>query len=162
MGFLHNGELYLCGRQKDLVIIRGRNHDPSFIEQGLEGVDGLRVGCSAAFSVRDERGDTEELVVVAELDKETELSHEEIRKQAIESIQSATSIRVCDLVLVAPGTLPRTSSGKIRRSQTRHRYMTRELSAPERTNLKLVVREQARGYFHHTVRRLGMSARPHA
>jgi len=162
VGFLHHGELYLCGRQKDLVIIRGRNHDPSFIEQGLEGVEGLRLGCSAAFSVRHNEADTEELVVVAELEKDTELDPEEVRKRAIGSIQKATSIKVYDLLLVAPGTLPRTSSGKIRRSHARKRYVEEALSAPEPANFKLVVREQARGYFHHTIRRLGVSPRAQA
>ncbi len=159
LGFLHNGELYLCGREKDLVIIRGRNHDPAFIEQGLEGVEGVRAGCSAAFAVRPDDADTEEIVVVAELQKGNELEETVLRSNCVEAIQEATSLRVHEVQLVPAGTLPRTSSGKIRRSRSRQLYLSGNLHAPEKANLKLVVREQARGYFNHTLRRLRVAAR---
>jgi len=158
VGFIYQGELYLCGREKDLVIIRGRNHDPAFIEQGLEGVQGMRAGCAAAFAVRPEGSDTEEIVVVAELQKDNEVSESVLRSNCIEAIQEETGLQVSDLQLVVAGTLPRTSSGKIRRSRTRQLYLAGELQAPETANLRLVVREQARGYFHHTLRRLRGSA----
>ncbi len=159
VGFLHEGELYLCGRARDLVIIRGRNHDPAFVEQGLEGVEGVRAGCAAAFAVLPEGADTEELVVVAELDKVSGHRSKALRDRCIEAIQEATGLGVHDIELVDAGTLPRTSSGKIRRAHTRSLYLAGSLNAPETTSLKLVVREQARGYFHHTMRRLRNTAR---
>jgi len=162
VGFLYEGELYLCGREKDLVIIRGRNHDPAFIEQGLEGVEGMRAGCSAAFAVLPEGADTEEIVVVAELKKDGEVNETELRSSCIAAIQEATGLQVSDLQLVAAGTLPRTSSGKIRRSRTRQLYLADDLQRPETANLTLVVREQARGYFHHTLRRLRVGGRKSA
>ncbi|MBJ93928.1 MAG: AMP-dependent synthetase [Rickettsiales bacterium] len=162
VGFLYQGELYLCGRAKDLVIIRGRNHDPAFIEQGLEGVEGVREGCSAAFAVLPEEADTEAIVVVAERHKNSTVDNDLLRANCLEAIQEATSLKVHDVQLVEPGTLPRTSSGKIRRSTTRQLYLSSQLSAPERANLRLVVREQARGYFHHTLRRLRGPARKSA
>ncbi|MEE2829699.1 MAG: fatty acyl-AMP ligase [Myxococcota bacterium] len=162
LGFIHDGELYLCGRQKDLVIIRGRNHDPAFIEQGLEGVAGMRAGCSAAFAVLPDSAETEAIVVVAEVQKGIEVDNPELRADCIQAIQEATSLRVYDVELVSPGTLPRTSSGKIRRAHTRHLYLAGELDAPETANLRLLVREQARGYFHHTMRRLRGNTRESA
>ncbi len=154
VGFLYEGELYLCGREKDLVIIRGRNHDPAFIEQGLEGVAGIRAGCAAAFAVLPEGADTEEIVVIAELQQDSKVNESALRSNCIEAIQEATSLQVTDLQLVVAGTLPRTSSGKIRRSRTRQLYLTGKLKAPETASLSLIVREQARGYVHHTLRRL--------
>ena len=69
LGFLHEGELFICGRSKDLIIVRGSNHYPQDIERTAERACSslLRPGCSAAFSVKHEKGHTETVVYVAEV-----------------------------------------------------------------------------------------------
>lgn len=68
LGFLHKGELYICGRSKDLIIVRGSNHYPQDIERTAERSEpSLRAGCSAAFSVPHAEGHTEAVVYVAEV-----------------------------------------------------------------------------------------------
>jgi acyl-CoA synthetase (AMP-forming)/AMP-acid ligase II len=68
LGFLYNGELFVCGRSKDLIIIRGSNHYPQDIEKTAESSDSnLRPGCSAAFAVRRDQDDTEIIIYVAEV-----------------------------------------------------------------------------------------------
>jgi acyl-CoA synthetase (AMP-forming)/AMP-acid ligase II len=68
LGFLHSEELYICGRSKDLIIVRGSNHYPQDIERTAEKNDpALRPGCSAAFSIVHEAGHTEAVVYVAEV-----------------------------------------------------------------------------------------------
>jgi acyl-CoA synthetase (AMP-forming)/AMP-acid ligase II len=68
LGFLYDGELFVCGRIKDLVIVRGRNHYPQDLEHTAEAVDAfIRPGCSAAFSVSEESSGSSVLVLVAEV-----------------------------------------------------------------------------------------------
>jgi len=153
-GFLHKGELYLCGREKDLIIIRGRNHDPALVEQSLDGLRGIRTGCVAAFACNDEEADTESLVVLAEVRGEEPMERVSVEDEARRRIQAHTGLRVSNVQLVAAGTLPRTSSGKIRRSEARRRFESGSLSGPQRVGVGLVVRENVKGVFHHTVRQI--------
>jgi len=153
-GFLHDGELYLCGREKDLIIIRGRNHDPALVEQALDGLPGLRSGCAAAFASTSEKADTERLVVVTEVRNATQIDADQVEVEARQRIQAQTGLRVERLELVEAGTLPRTSSGKVRRAETRRLFEAQELTAPEAVGLSLVVRENVRGAVHHTMRQL--------
>lgn len=117
LGFISEGELFIMGRVKDLLIVYGRNHYPEDIEATVQEISG---GRCAAISIADDG--TEELVTLVEV-KEKGGSPEEIKarfdtiKRDITSAISAThGLRVADLVLVAPGSLPITTSGKIRRS----------------------------------------------
>ncbi len=110
-GFLWERELYLCGRSRDLLILRGRNYAPELIEDALEGVPGLRRGAVAAVS------HPEGLSVLVEraldLDPgQKERTVDEVRARVIE--RCGVDPRV---LFLAPGSLPRTSSGKIRRQE---------------------------------------------
>ncbi|MEC9465803.1 MAG: fatty acyl-AMP ligase [Myxococcota bacterium] len=148
-GFIHEDELYLCGRSKDLVIIRGRNHDPAVFEQALEGIEGVRPGCAAAFAVHNDASDTEDLIVVAELRSAKMTDVASVADAARASVQKLTSIAPAEVVMVSPGTLPRTSSGKIRRHKARQEWQDGELTAPSTINLKLVAKETVRGWLNH-------------
>ncbi len=124
LGFLHQGELYVTGRIKDLIIIRGRNYYPQDLEQALdEHVEALRTGCNAAFSVILEN--EEHLVVVAEVTRDAMRKNDypgllaALRRILAEDFELAAA----DLVLVHPGAVPKTSSGKIRRSACRQAYL---------------------------------------
>lgn len=116
LGFLDDGRLHVTGRIKDLIIIRGRNIHPEDIEHALlEGVEALQPGGCAAFSLDD--GDEERLAVVAELRRGAARLGEfgaifgELRRILAEELDLAAA----ELILVAPGGVPKTSSGKVRR-----------------------------------------------
>jgi amino acid adenylation domain-containing protein len=122
LGFLRGGELFVTGRLKDLIIIRGRNLYPQDVERTAEESHAaLRPGCGAAFAVE---GDGEErLVVVQELD-----SHRRDEAgAALEALRQAVAVEhevmVHQAVLVRAGTIPKTSSGKIQRHATRAAFL---------------------------------------
>jgi acyl-CoA synthetase (AMP-forming)/AMP-acid ligase II/acyl carrier protein len=120
-------QLFVTGRLKNLIIIRGRNHYPEDIEQTINfAYEGLRVGYCAAFSIEVE--DHDQLVVV----QEVEPRHRDLdAAAAIQAIRTAIAIRheleVHAVVLVKAGTVPKTSSGKTRRAACRELYLRGEL-----------------------------------
>lgn len=123
LGFLSNGEVFVCGRLKDLVIIRGRNYFPQDIEWVVAEVEGVRRGNVVAFATQDDSGE-EQLVVVAEaLSSEAHGLPERISSTVLRTI----GITPWKVVLVAQGTLPRTSSGKPQRRKTRELFETSQL-----------------------------------
>jgi acyl-CoA synthetase (AMP-forming)/AMP-acid ligase II len=117
LGFIHDGELYICGRMKDLIIIRGRNHYPQDIEHCADQDDRLRPGCSAAFSVSV--NNNESLVLVAEVrDESTASVYEEISASVRSRVSNEHGVSIYALVLVKPRSIYKTSSGKIARQRT--------------------------------------------
>jgi fatty acid CoA ligase FadD21 len=116
-GFISEGELFIVGRIKDLLIIHGRNHYPEDIEATIQEITG---GRAAAISVAD--GHTEKLVAIVELDKvggsdeERTQKLRSVKREIISAISTSHNLRVADLVLVRLGTIPVTTSGKVRRS----------------------------------------------
>lgn len=124
LGFRWQQQLYVTGRIKDLIIIDGRNHYPQDLEATIEQAHGaLRAGRCAAFSV--ERGDTEVVIVVAELQEPAmaEAAGQTIRR----AIQEHHNLAVGELVWVCAGEIPKTSSGKLRRRECRARYLDGKL-----------------------------------
>ena len=143
-GFLDQGDLFLCGRAKDVIILRGRNHDPSVIEQGLDGVEGLRTGCWAAVSLPVEDGDSEALFLLAE----TRLGDDPaLIESCREAVQGHSGLAVEGVLLLEPGTLPRTSSGKIRRSEARLRLLQGRLLPPKKMTAFGIATEFAKGWI---------------
>jgi acyl-CoA synthetase (AMP-forming)/AMP-acid ligase II len=129
LGFVADGELYVSGRVKDVVIINGKKYAPQDIEhEAQQSHPGLR-GCGgAAFGVAD-RG-SERLVVVFELTREwlrRPLDWPRIASAVRSSLNASHGITPHDVVLIKPGALPRTSSGKIRRGQARKDYLAGHL-----------------------------------
>ncbi|HYO12430.1 MAG TPA: AMP-binding protein, partial [Thermoanaerobaculia bacterium] len=128
LGFLAEGELFVTGRLKDLIIVRGRNHYPQDIERAAEeSHPALRPGNGAAFSV--ELAGEERLVVVQEIDrhrlKDAPAALEAVRRAVAEEHE----VQVHEVVLVGPGGVPKTSSGKIQRQTCRSLYLAGELDA---------------------------------
>lgn len=131
MGFLRQGELFVTGRIKDLIIIDGRNHYPQDIELTVEKSHAaLRPGCSAAFPV--DAGEGEKLVVVAEVGKGYQprpggnnyLDAAEVMAAIRRAVNAEHELRIHDLWLLRPGIIPKTSSGKIQRHACREGYAT--------------------------------------
>ena len=125
LGFLHNGELFICGRDKDLIIIRGKNHYPQDIEEVVEIDNRLRPGCSAAFSVVVDNEET--LVVIAELRNANEPNSMQIAAEARQRVAQDHGVTVHTLILIKPRTVEKTSSGKIARSWAKKAYLNNDL-----------------------------------
>ena len=129
LGFLHEGELYIAGRIKDLIIIRGRNYAPQEMEELLLDVEGVRKGCTAAVSTMVE-GEGEQLIILAEKDPRSKRPEEEVIAEINHCILTGLSLKPRDVELLEPGTLPRTSSGKLRRSEALRQFLAGELVPP--------------------------------
>jgi fatty-acyl-CoA synthase len=123
LGFLHGGELYVAGRSKDLVIKGGRNLVPSEIEEAVAGVAGVRRGCVAAFGVPLAELGTEGLVVVAETRARGAEERARIEHDVVQQVVSAVGLPPDVVHLVPPGSVPKTSSGKVRRAACRELYL---------------------------------------
>ena len=138
LGFLLDGNLYITGRAKDMIVLRGKNHSPVDIEEALDVVPELRMGCSVAVGAVDSDG--EKLLVFAE--------SREIKKDTATSCQRAiraqTGLEPDLVVMLEPGVLPRTSSGKIRRGETLRRWQTGTLVPPDRVTPWLLTGVMAR------------------
>ncbi len=125
MGFLLDGDLFIAGRIKDMIIVQGRNFYPQDIEYTVEKCHfALRPGCGAAFAIRDRGGD-ERLVIVQEVRQE--FCQERDLKDVINAIRMAVAknhgVRAYAVALILPRTIPKTTSGKIRRSATRQAFL---------------------------------------
>jgi len=129
LGFVSGGELFIVGRIKDLLIIRGRNHYPEDIEATIGDITRGRV---AAISVPANR--TEKLVTIIELKKRGEVVEDTddwlsgVKTAVTAAVSTAHGITVEDLVLVAPGSIPTTTSGKIRRAACVEQYRHNEFA----------------------------------
>ena len=155
IGYVADGEVYVCGRSKEVVIVNGRNYYPQDIEWEASQVEGIRKGNVIAFGTMTGTGDRERVVVAFETSVMDEKARQALVAKAREAIQQAVGLTVDDIVPLAPGVLPKTSSGKLQRGKTRELYESGELvrrtSAREMDKLDLA-KEFAKsqlGYFRH-------------
>jgi acyl-CoA synthetase (AMP-forming)/AMP-acid ligase II len=132
LGFLKDGQLFVSGRLKDLIIIRGRNYYPDDLETAVyQSNVSLRPGGAAAFTLSADGGETE-LIVVAELQKwylpllDTN-SHPTLVADARARVADLFGLRVAQVVLINPGGMPKTSSGKLRRRHCRDLFLAGKL-----------------------------------
>ncbi len=128
LGFMQKGELFIVGRLKDIIIIRGQNYYPQDIERTAEcSHKALRNGCSAAFKVDTES--EERLVIVQEVERRylRTLKISEVMRTLRQSIASQHGLRVHKVILLRTGSIPKTSSGKIQRSLCREHFLSGKL-----------------------------------
>jgi 1-acyl-sn-glycerol-3-phosphate acyltransferase len=130
LGYQADGDLFVTGRQKDMIIKAGRNLYPQEMEEVVGGIPGVRAGCVAVFGVSDPAIGTERLVVVAESRETTAGGREALRARVIEAVVAALGIPPDAVVIAPPGSVLKTSSGKIRRSATRDAYLDGRLGRP--------------------------------
>ena len=129
LGFFCDGELFIVGRDKDLLVVYGRNHYPDDIEATIQEITR---GRAAAIAVPD--GHTEKLVAIVELKKRGDSPEEvmdklgTVKREVTSAISRSHGLRVADLVLVAPGSLPITTSGKVRRAACVEQYRNRQFA----------------------------------
>jgi amino acid adenylation domain-containing protein/non-ribosomal peptide synthase protein (TIGR01720 family) len=126
LGFLQDGELFVTGRLKDLIVIRGLNHYPQDIELTVERCHAaLRPGCGAAFSI--EMAGEERLVIVQELDPRRQADLNAVFELISQSVVEEHDAQLHAIILIKPGSLPKTSSGKIQRRACRAAFLERSL-----------------------------------
>jgi natural product biosynthesis luciferase-like monooxygenase protein len=125
LGFMQDGELFVTGRLKDMIIIRGLNHYPQDIELTVEQCNAaLRSGCGAAFSI-EEAGE-ERLVAVQEVDWRQHPDCEALIKNIRQAVSEEHEVQLHAVVLIKPKSIPKTSSGKIQRHACRASFLARD------------------------------------
>lgn len=141
MGYMAGGDIHITGRQKDLIIRAGRNIHPADIEAAVGAVDGVIAGNIAVFGSRDTASGTERLVVLAETRKTDEKALDAIRARINALVADHTDQPADDIVLAPPNTVPKTSSGKVRRAASREIFeaglIGKQRDAPWRQLLRL-------------------------
>ena len=122
LGFFSGGELFITGRTKDVIVVAGRNLHPIDIEAVVSGISGVRPGCVVALGIESES--TQRVVVLVETRQKSEELLNSVRKKVVEIIGGPAEV-----VLLDPRTLPKTPSGKIRRQETKSRYINQNLKS---------------------------------
>jgi fatty-acyl-CoA synthase len=154
LGFLDEGRVYICGRSKEVIILNGRNYYPQDIEWEASRVAGVRKGNVIAFGARDNVERDRERVVVAfecqDVPKGAEprdiaAAKQPLGKAVRAAVQEGMGLTLDDVVPLAPGILPKTSSGKLQRAKTRELYESGELFGrkPAREPDKLTALKEA-------------------
>jgi fatty-acyl-CoA synthase len=122
-------EIYVTGRVKDIIIKGGRNLYPHEVEELAARAEGIRKGCIVAFGLKDEASGTEKLIVVAE-SRERETSRRAAIVAAVtEQVSQGLGLPPDRVELIPPGSIPKTSSGKLRREETKQLYLAGKLAA---------------------------------
>ena len=146
VGFVHDDDLYLCGRHKDIVIVRGANHAPEEFEMALDGLPGVRTGCAVAVGFIPAGEDDEALAMLVETTSDASPT---LAGDVASRIQERTHIRPAHVDLLAPGTLPRTSSGKLRRHESRAQWLAGTLAPPKKVSAMRLLAAAASGELSH-------------
>lgn len=132
VGFVHEEQLYVTGRAKDVLVLRGLNHAPQELERAVDRIDGVRTGCAAAVAHLTPEGERVLLFVEARTVRDS------LEEECREAVLAACGVALEQVVILAPGTLPRTSSGKIRRGETRRLWESGQLHAPRHVNIAMI------------------------
>src|SRR5512139_16531 len=158
LGYLAAGELYLTGREKDIIIRGGRNLHPQELEEAVSRLAGVRRGGVAVFPATDARSGTERLVVLAEIHDDTAANRARIQAEINGLAVDLIGMPADDIVLAPPRTVLKTSSGKIRRAACRERYERGELLGAPRPPWQQWLRLAASGAIAQARRHLGRAA----
>jgi fatty-acyl-CoA synthase len=132
LGLIRDGELFICGRARDLIILRGANHAPEEFEECLRSLPEVRPGRALAVGYQPAGADGEVLLMLVEHAGPAGPDGPALDQRISEEVQSCTGVRPYAVHVLAPGTLPRTSSGKLRRQEALRRFLAGELTPPGR------------------------------
>jgi acyl-CoA synthetase (AMP-forming)/AMP-acid ligase II len=156
LGFVAGGQLHLHGRAKDVVIVRGATHAADEFEAALAGLAGLRPGCAVAAGFEPAGGEGEALLVLAERARDGAADAEALEAAVRRAVLERTGVAPHTVVLLEPGSLPRTSSGKLRRREALRRWQLGALGPPRPVNALRLAVETARSQLAYVrVRRKG-------
>jgi 1-acyl-sn-glycerol-3-phosphate acyltransferase len=123
------GEIYVTGRVKDIIIKGGRNLYPHEVEELASSVEGIRKGCVVTFGLKDEDSGTEKLVIVAESRETQAAKRAAIAAKITDQVSRGLGLPPDRVELIPPGSIPKTSSGKLRRDETKQLYLAGTLTA---------------------------------
>ncbi len=123
LGYIAEGELFVTGRKKEVIIRGGRNYYPQDIERVVNHIEGIRKGDVVAIGVPDINQGTEKIVIIAETRIKDPEQWKILEKTIREKVLKEAGVPVGEILLVKPGTIPKTSSGKLQRVQTRRLYL---------------------------------------
>jgi acyl-CoA synthetase (AMP-forming)/AMP-acid ligase II len=146
------------GRAKDVVIVRGANHAPEEFELALSAVPGLRPGCAVAVGLEVDGG--ERLAILAERARAARDPDAALEERVRRAVLERTAIAPDTVRILAPGTLPRTSSGKLRRQESLRRLLAGTLAPPRRAGPFRLAVAAARGELAYARARLARAPRP--
>jgi acyl-CoA synthetase (AMP-forming)/AMP-acid ligase II len=138
LGYLANGQLFICGRRKDLIIKAGENHHPYTMESAAAQVNGVRAGCVAAVGVNNAQVGTEDVVLLFETGETQPQALRQMCKYVEDCVYQGAGLRPNRVIPLPPHALPKTTSGKIKRS-----YIRDNIFAFENLSLLLKKEEQA-------------------
>ena len=127
LAYIADGELFIAGRRKDIIIKGGRNLYPLEIEELVGLTQGVRQGCVAAFGIIDEVSRSEKLIIVAETREKNKAAREAIIEHIKSSVSDTLDIVADEVVLVGMHAVPKTSSGKLQRSLCKAYYLNKQL-----------------------------------
>jgi 1-acyl-sn-glycerol-3-phosphate acyltransferase len=134
-GYIAGGDIFITGRIKDIVIRGGQHIYPHEVEDAIGKVSAIRNGGTAMFGVPDPISGTERIVVLAETDVTDEIAREQIQRRAREAAIDTVGLPPDEIVLVHPGVVPKTPSGKVRRAAARDLYLQGTLQ-PRQSGLR--------------------------
>lgn len=122
LGYIAEGDVYITGRNKDVIIRAGRNVYPHELEEVVGNIEGIRNGCVAAFPAKDQRSATERLIVLAETRETDSAIQQELKNQISVISNDLIGLPPDEIIIAPPHTVLKTSSGKVRRSACRELY----------------------------------------
>lgn len=154
-----DGEIYVTGRAKDIIIKGGRNLYPHEIEGLASRVEGIRKGCIVAFGIKDEASGTEKLVVAAEVRGRNDANHSEIAAAVTEQVMRGLGLPPDRVELLPAGSIPKTTSGKLRREETKRLFLEGMLSAAKPPAWLQIVRMVSQGAWRRAGEKLASGAR---
>ncbi len=143
LGYLADGQVFVCGRKKDVLIVHGKNYYPQDLEWAASRVERVRTGNVIAFATYREGLGREAVVVLAET-REPEESWSQIASEVRDTIQRSLGLGVDEVTMLPAGTLPKTSSGKVQRSRARQLYEAGELRPREQDGAVQIAKHLAR------------------
>jgi fatty-acyl-CoA synthase len=144
--YLADGEFYVTGRVKDIIIKAGRNLYPHEVEELAGHAEGIRKGCIVAFGLNDEVSGTEKLVIIAESREEGKPKRAAIVAAITEEVSRGLGLPPDRVELIPPGSIPKTSSGKLRRDETKQLYIAGTLAVAKPPAWLQIARLGTRSY----------------
>lgn len=145
LGYLADADLYVTGRVKDVIIRAGRNLHPAELEEAVGNLAGVRKGCVAVFACAEPGRGAERLVVMAETRAAGDEAAAVLRSEIVSTTVDLLGVAPDDVVLAPPRTVPKTSSGKIRRAASREIYQQGRIDARHRALWWELLRLRLRG-----------------
>jgi len=139
-GYMAGGDVYITGRIKDIIIRAGRHIYPQEVEDAVAEIPGIRKGCVAVFGVTDRASGTERMVVLAETRETDPAARAKLQARAQEVAGDTAGTPPDEIVLAPPRTVPKTSSGKIRRSAAKELYESGHVGAPQPAPWRQILR----------------------